>query len=166
MNELLLAAALAAAGTTAPRLDASGARVSRRPAADATVRAVWRQSSYDGPRRRYDCIPALHAVAAALDAVEAKSVSRGCSGSRGVFATWSALTPLKDGETPSGPVVEASWVRAQLQFSLSDPRGCSAFAETLEHMLDVLPVRNVNVSVFCQPGSSFISAGFDYPAAP
>lgn len=155
-----LPAAFESAGKTVPRMTSSGARVSRRPLGAPAVRASWREGAYNGPPRRYDCIPALNAVVAALDAVEAKSGARGCSGSRGVFASWSALTPAEDGG------VEAVWGRAQLQYTLSDPRGCSAFAETLEHMLDVLPVRNVNVSVFCQPGNSFISAGFDYLAVP
>ena len=147
-----------------PPQSAEGAHVSRSAVDGAqSVRAVWRSASYDGPSHRtYDCVPALNAVVAALDATESRPGQRGCSGSRGLFATWTALTPLKAGEAPSGDVVEATWARANLQYSMSDSRGCSAFVETLEYMLDRLPVRNVNESVFCQPGSSLIMVSFEY----
>lgn len=153
--------AVAAIQSSFPRPGA----VTRRQAAPgtATVRSEWRRYSYDGPgRRSYDCVPALQALDAALDMTESRRGSSGCSGSRGLFADWRTLTPLKEGETPDGAVVEAVWVRATMQITLSDPRGCMAYADTLDYLLDRLPVRGVSRTVFCQQGRGYISASFEY----
>jgi len=129
----------------------------------ATVRSEWRRYSYAGPSRRaYDCVPALQALDAALDMTESRRGASGCSGSRGLFADWRTLTPLKDGETPDGEVVEAVWVRATVQITLSDPRDCMAYADTLDYLLESLPVRGVSHAVFCQQGRGHISASFEY----
>ena len=149
-------------GATVAGLDG----VVKQGAATETVRAAWKRYYYDGPQRRhYDCWPALQALGAALDMTESRRGSSGCSGSRGLSADWLTLTPLKEGETPDGPVVEATWVRATMQTSLSDPRGCVAYADTLGYLLDRLPVRRVTQSVFCQQGSGYISVSFEYPAS-
>ena len=144
------------------------AAISRQKAAPgtSTVRADWRRYSYAGPSRRYyECVPALQALNAALDMTQSRPGSSGCSGSRGLFADWRTLTPLKAGETPDGEAVEAVWVRATLQITLSDPRGCMAYAETLDYLFERLPVRSVSQTVFCQQGSGYISASFEYLAA-
>lgn len=144
------------------------ARVSRQKSepGTATVRSDWRRYSYAGPSRRYyDCVPALQALNAALDMTQSRPGSSGCSGSRGLFADWRTLTPLKAGETPDGEVVEAVWVRATVQITLSDSRGCMAYADTLDYLLERLPVRSVSQTVFCQQGSGYISASFEYLAA-
>ncbi len=159
--------ALAAIQSAFPRPMAGGAVTKQKAApGTATVRSDWRRYSYDGPSRRsYDCVPALQALNAALDMTESRRGSSGCSGGRGLFADWRTLTPLKEGETPDGAVVEAVWVRATVQITVSDPRGCVAYADTLDYLLERLPVRGVSQTVFCQQGSGYISASFEYLAA-
>ncbi len=160
--------ALSAIRASFPRTAKGVTTVARQKAESgtATVRSDWRRYSYAGPSRRsYECVPALRALDAALDMTESRRGSSGCSGSRGLFADWRTLTPLKAGEAPDGEVVEAVWVRATVQITMSDPRGCVAYADTLDYLLDRLPVRGVSQTVFCQQGGGYISVSFEYLAA-
>lgn len=132
-----------------------------------TVRAHWKAHVYDGPRRRgYDCVPTLQALGDLLEMSGAKKGRQQCSWNYGLQADWKSLTPLKHGEAPEGPAVDAIWARAQLHRQISDLRGCNAYVETLDWLLDRLPTRGVNSQVFCQSGSSYITVSFEFPALP
>ncbi len=156
-----------------------------------TVKAVWKHYAYDGPRYRgWDCIASLNALDDLLWMMEARRKKSQCSWNWGLQAEWEALTPVKDqnsrsvarfldglerqggwlsglGEkwkdsgAPEEPA-EALWARANLQRSMNDTWACNIYANTLDYLLDRLPVRNVNQMVFCQTGTSFISLSFDY----
>ena len=150
-------------------LGAALAALSAEPSAKAAagpVKAVWRKQYYDGPRQRYGCVTAMGAVRDAVDATNSREGVVRCSGRDGLRADWTALVPLKDGEQTNEPVVDAAWSRAGWQRTTSGGNDCNAYIETLEWMLDRLPVRNVTLNAFCQPGSSHISLNFEYLTAP
>lgn len=135
------------------------------------VKAAWRAYAYDGPRRRhpYECVPALHAVNDVLSLMEARVRRKHCSGYNGLVAEWESLVPVEAPASAAaaaapGQAVDAAWVRGTLQVSLADPHGCWVYSETLDYLLDMLPVKKPSQTVFCQQGQSFISVSFDYLA--
>ncbi|MEK7859020.1 MAG: hypothetical protein AAB320_07750 [Elusimicrobiota bacterium] len=125
------------------------------------VPARWVAAAYGGPNyRRYDCLHAKDALAEILSAVGARAVRADCSWSYGLSASWEALAPVKEGAVP------AAWTSVRVSRSVSDLRACNIYSDVLEHLLENLPVRRGNLSVFCQTGSSFISADFQRLSAP
>lgn len=128
--------------------------------ASAQVPARWTAASYAGPNyRRYECLHAKDALTQILSAAGARAVRTDCSWSYGLSASWEALTPAKDG------TAAAAWASARVQASLSDVRACNIYSDVLDYLLENLPVRRGNLSVFCQTGSSFISADFEHLSA-
>ena len=159
-------------------------------AAQSPVKAVWKSYEYDGPRYRgYECVPSLHAVQDVLDLIRGRRRAAQCSWSMGVDARWEALAPAKpeslavarlvrslDGKAPwligldekwseGAPAeVDAVWARGTIHRTISDLRDCNIYSETMDYLLERLPVRGVQQSVFCQPGSSWISVSFEFLA--
>lgn len=155
------------------------------------VEARWREYVYDGPNyRRNDCGPALMALENVLEGVGARNLRKSCSWNYGLTARWEALEPVKPdpaaarigalieragpaaGLPGAGgawrdlapPAVRALWAAFTLSWSTSDVRSCNIHSDVQDYLFGALAVRNVNVAVFCQPGSSYIQARLEHLA--
>lgn len=142
------------------------AKAAMQPAAvsEGTIRATWKKHGMSGGPRRNQCVSALYALDDVLNMTDARNVRKGCSWNNGLRADWESLTALKDGEQ-ADEVVQAVWKTASMQRHMSGG-DCYGYMEALDRVLERVPVRKVQQSVFCDGGSGFISLSFEYLAEP
>ncbi len=159
-------------------------------ASTQTVKASWEPGYLDARYRGYDCVHAQNAIEDILRLIDGRRVETKCYWRSGLVSSWEVLTPVKkdlkkkkigdflsrqsdspwlagvkadiDTFSEEATVLDARWQSATLSRWTQDALACNIYADTLDRLLDELPIKRGNYTIFCNQGSGHISVNLEY----